>query len=337
MSKKAVILLIVILGIVVGVGYILTKGEKRSNYKKGAYRVGILSGLNLFSGIADSFIQEMTGLGYVDGKNITYDLQKTNFEPDKEKLILKKFVDEKVDLILAYNTEAALEAKEATKGTDIPVVFANAFTEGNNLVNSIRAPGGNITGVRYPNTDVAIRRLEVLHEVVPQVKQIWLPYQKGYPSVPAELDVVRPAAKSLGLTLIEFPSENLVALQAELANRAKNKDLGFGAVLFIPESLSTTKEAFAAIAKYTRVKKIPVGGSSVTLDDYGTVFAVTVDTSEIGVLAARLANKILQGTSAGIIPVVSPETYLILNAKMASELGINLSESLLNKANKVIR
>src|SRR3989339_1017037 len=272
MNKKAVILLIVILGIVVGVGYILTKGEKRSNYKKGAYRIGILSGLNLFSGIADSFIQEMTGLGYVDGKNITYDLQKTNFEPDKEKLILKKFVDEKVDLILAYNTEAALEAKEATKGTDIPVVFANAFTEGNNLVNSIRAPGGNITGVRYPNTDVAIRRLEVLHEVVPQVKQIWLPYQKGYPSVPAELDVVRPAAKSLGLTLIEFPSENLVALQAELANRAKNKDLGFGAVLFIPESLSTTKEAFAAIAKYTRVKKIPVGGSSVTLDDYGTVF-----------------------------------------------------------------
>jgi putative tryptophan/tyrosine transport system substrate-binding protein len=336
MFKKVAVLVIGLVVILAG-WYVIAKGGHIQSMQNKTYRVGILSGLNMFAGIADSFKSQMTVLGYEDGKGIIYDLQKTNFEPEKEKLILKKFVDDKVDLILAYNTEAALEAKDATKGTNIPVVFANAFTEGNNLINSIRAPGGNITGVRYPNTDVAIKRLEVLHEIVPQAKRIWLPYQKGYPSASAELEVVRPAAKSLGLTLIEFPSENLSALQAELARRAKASEMGFDAVLFIPESLSTTKDAFAVIAKYTRGKKIPVGGSSVATDDYGTIFAVTVDNGEIGKLAAQVSDKIFRGEAAGSVPVVSPETYLIVNTKIASELGITLHESVLNKANKIIR
>jgi putative tryptophan/tyrosine transport system substrate-binding protein len=338
MNKKAILLAIILLGGLAIGGYIGLKGKpSTTSRQKAMYHVGILSGLNLFAGIADSFTKELTTLGYVEGKNITYDLQKTNYEPEKEKQILQKFVNDKVDLILAYNTEAALEAKDAVKGTNIPVVFANAFTEGNNLIQSIRAPGGNITGVRYPNTDVAIKRLEVLHQVAPLAKRIWLPYQKDYPSAAAELAVVRPAAQSLGLTLIEFPSENLAALKAELASRAKNKDIGFDAVLLIPESLSTTKEAFAVIAQYTRAKKIPVGGSSVALDDYGTIFAVTIDNAEIGKLAASLTDKIFRGMSAGSLPVVSPETFLIANVKVASELGITFTETVLNQANKIIR
>ena len=301
------------------------------------YHVGILSGLNLFSGIADSFRAEMTNLGYAEGENIIYDYQKTNFEPDKEKQILKKFASDKVDLIFGFNTEVALEAKEATKGTGIPVVFANAFTEGNTLVESVRQPGGNITGVRYPSTDVAVKRFEILHELVPQAKRIWLPYQKGYPAVPAQLELVRPVASSLGLTLIEFPSENLTHLQAELERRSQSGDMGFDAVLLIPESLSTTKAAFDAIANLTRERKIPVGGSRIVTENYGTLFAVTVNNTEIGIQAARLADKILRGTRAGTIPVVSPESLVVINYKVAQELGVNVSEGLLAKADEIIR
>ena len=99
---------------------------------------------------------------------------------------------------------------------------------------------------------MAVKRLEILHEIVPQAKRIWLPYQKGYPTVLRNLEAVRPRAKALGITLIEFPAENLTALDNELARLTKGGNPGFDAIVFIPESLSTTKEAFAIIAKYTK-------------------------------------------------------------------------------------
>jgi putative ABC transport system substrate-binding protein len=325
---------ILLLTLLVAISTFLSSCSKKTQK---VYRVGILSGLNLFAGITDSFRENMTKMDYVEGENIVYDIQRTNFEPDKEKQILKNFVDEKVDLIFGFNTEVALAAKNATTGTGIPVVFANAFTEGNNLVDNVRTPGGNITGVRYPGIYVATKRLEILHELVPQAKRIWVPYQEGYPSVPADLDALRSTAASFGVTLIEFPSSNLTCLQAELENRSKSGDIGFDAVLFIPESLSTTKEAFEIIANFTRERKIPVGGSAIVTADYGTVFAVTINSTEIGKLAAHLADKVLKGTPAGTIPVVSPESYLKLNYKVARELGLNISEGLLSRADEIIR
>jgi putative tryptophan/tyrosine transport system substrate-binding protein len=335
---KKIVLLLLGIGFVALIGWFVFSQYGGKKQMDKVYHVGILSGLNLFSSIVDSFKDEMNTLGYIEGKNIVYDLQKTNFEPEKEKAILEKFVSDKVDLIFGFNTEVALEAKEAVRGTDIPVVFANAFTEGNNLIESVRAPGGNITGVRYPNTDVAVKRLEVLHEIVPGAKRFWLPYQKGYPSAPAELDVVRPAAKRLGVTLIEFPAENVTTLETELAKRAQSADLGFDAVLFIPESLSTTKAEFEVIAKYTRNRKIPIGGSSVATDDkYSPVFAVTISNAEIGKLAARTTDKILRGIKAGTIPVASPEQYLRLYYNVAQELGLTFSSGLMGRANEVVR
>ena len=308
-------------------------GPKQSS----VYHVGILSGLNLFSSIADSFREEMTRLGYVEGKNIVYDLQKTNFEPEKEKQILRNFVIEKVNLIFGFNTEVAVEAKNATKGTGIPVIFANALIEGSDLIENVRQPGGNITGVRYPGPDIAVKRLQILHEIVPQAKQIWLPYQKGYPTVPTELELVRQTATSLNLKLTEFASEDLARLQAELKRRSQSDDMGFDAVLLIPESLSTTKAAFDAIASYTKERKIPIGGSRIVTEDYGTLFAVTINNDEIGVQAARLADKVLKGISAGTIPVESPESYIIINYKVAQNLGLKVSEGLLSQADEIIR
>ncbi len=301
------------------------------------YRVGILSGLNFFTIIGDTFKEEMADLGYVEGVNIVYDFQKTNFEPEKEKQILEKFVEDDVDLIFVFPTEVALAAKEATLGTDIPVVFASAFTEGNNLIESIQQPGGNITGVRYPGTIVAVNRLEILHGILPNAKRVWLPYQDGYPAVPAELDLVRPAAESLGITLIEFPSTNQASLQEELQNREDLDNFDFDAVFYIPESLSTTKSVFELIANFTRERNIPIMGTKILTEDYGTVFGVTTNNPDFGVLAAPIADKILKGVPAGTIPVSSPESKLIINYKVAQEMGIEIPEGLLVTADEIIR
>lgn len=301
------------------------------------YRVGILSGLNNFAAIGDAFKQKMTSMGYVEGKDIVYDFQKTNFEMDKEKQILKKFVADKVDLIFGFNTEVALEAKAATQGTDIPVIFAMGIIEGSNLINSVQAPGGNITGVRYPGVDFALKRFEILREMLPEARRIWIPYQKDYPAAAYELQALRPVAASSGVTLIEFPADNLTHLQTELENRSKSGDIGFDAVLYIPESLSTTKAAFEIIAGFTRERKIPVGGTTILSGDYGTLFSVSISSSNVGELAAYLADKVIKGVKAGTIPVISPEPYLIINYKVAKELGLTVPDGLLHRANEIIR
>ncbi len=301
------------------------------------YRVGVLCGLNFFTVIGDSFKEEMANLGYIEGENIIYDIQKTNFEPEKEKQILEKFVEDDVDLIFTFPTEVSLAAKEATQGTDIPVLFASAFTEGNDLIDTIQRPGGNIAGVRYPGTDVAVKRLEILHELIPDAKRVWLPYQKDYPAVPTELDLVRPAAKSFGITLIEFPVTDFAQLQEELKDREDSDNFDFDAVFYIPESLSTTQSVFELIANYTRERKIPIMGTKILTNDYGTVFGVTTNNPDFGKLAAPIADKILRGIPAGTIPVVSPEPYLVINYKAAQELGIAVPEGLLGRADEIIR
>ena len=112
------------------------------------YYVGVMCGLNFFAETTDGFKERMTELGYIEDKNIIYDVQKTDFDMAVYDRILKKFVEDKVDLIFAFPTEAAMQAKEVARGTGIPVVFANAYTENTGLVNTVQEPGGNITGVR---------------------------------------------------------------------------------------------------------------------------------------------------------------------------------------------
>jgi putative tryptophan/tyrosine transport system substrate-binding protein len=336
MNKKILIAIIVIVVLAAIGAYFFINAAKTKKTEK-VYHIGILSGLNNSIIIGDTFIQDMANLGYIEGKNIVYDYQKTNFEPDKEKQILDKFVADKVDLIFGFNTDVGLEAKAATKGTNIPVIFAMGIIEGNDLVDSVHQPGGNITGVRYPGVDFSLKRFEILHEIIPNAKRIWIPYQKGYPSASYELEVLRPVAASLGITLIEFPADNLAALQAELERRSNSGDMGFDAVLYIPESLSTTKDAFDIIAKFTRERKIPIGGTKIISGDYGTIFSASIYYPEEGKLAASLADKILKGTQAGTISVVSPEPYLIINYKVAQELGLTISEGLLSQADEIIR
>jgi putative ABC transport system substrate-binding protein len=109
-----------------------------------------------------------------------------------------------------------MEAKAATQGTDIPVVFALSFTDvaGVDLINSVREPGGNITGVRFP-ADIASSVCKSCSNWRPTRNEIFVPYLKDYPNVPGQLDLIRTQAKTQGVELVEFA----VASPPDLAGR----------------------------------------------------------------------------------------------------------------------
>ncbi len=305
--------------------------------KQKVFRVGIVSsGAEPFASIADGFKAKMTELGYIEGENILYDLQRTHMDPQRGKQITGKFVEDNVDLIFAFPTEPAVAAKAATQGTNIPVLFALAGIEGNDLVKSVSKPGGNVTGVRFPGPELTIKRLEILHELVPDAKRIYLVYDPNYPTAPSSLEQLRSASLLMNLTLVEDTVNNIDELNAALQKRSALDDIGIDAILIMPEVLTQTPDGFAAILKFANEHKIPIGGSISFTADLGAMFSLVPDNIEMGEHAAVLAHKIFKGTPPGKIMVVTPNSRLRLNYKVIEELGLEVPEGLLGRADEII-
>jgi putative ABC transport system substrate-binding protein len=295
------------------------------------YHVGIIIS-EPFAQIADGFKEGMTELGYVEGENIVYDLQKVSAGKAEIQTVLDKFVADKVDLIFAVPTEPALLAKAATQGTNIPVLFAMGTIEGTDLVKSVREPGDNITGVRFAGPDLWVKYLEMLRELAPDAKRVGLHVDPNYPATASTLEAMRAAAPSLGLTLVEIPVTSLEDLEADLQARDKLSDVGFDATILLPTSILLSTEPIGEFS--AEHKLVFVGGRA---RNEWSVLTLIPDDIEAGEQAAPLADKILRGTPAGEIPVASPNTSLRINYRRAQELGLTVPEGFLKQAVEIIR
>ena len=305
--------------------------------KSEEYRVGILVGFPKFSVIAETFKEEMASLGYIEGKNIFYDQQAVNIDPAGERRIVEKFVKEKVDLVFAFPTSGAVSAKAVTQGTDIPVLFAMAGIEGNNLVDSVRRPGGNITGIRYPGPDLTLKRHELLQELLPKLKRLYITYNPDYPANRGSLQILRQAVEADGGTLVENPVSNVESIGADLEKREAADDIGLDAIMMMPDNISQSSAGWPLIDGFASRHKLPVSGAGAAITDPGVVFRYGPDIPGVGRMAAPLADKILQGTKAGTIPVLSAEAYLRVNYKLVKELGLAVPASWLEMATEINR
>ncbi len=300
------------------------------------YRVAILSVSSVFAKITDGFKAKMTELGYVEGKNVVYDTLEAAAQAELPGLA-QKLIAAKADLIFAYPMEAAVAAKTATQGKNIPVIFAYAQIEGSDLVKSVREPGGNLTGVRYPGPEMISRRVELMLQMAPKVKRVWIGYDKNGPNTAATLEALRPTAVRAGVTLVEVPATAMGELGADLTARAKAGDIGLDAIVGMPDSFNTSADGFAVLSKFAAEHKVPIAGGVASMVQQGALFVNSTDLANVGALAAPLADKVLKGTPAGTIPVVSPEQTLVINIAVAQQLGLTVPEGLLKMANQVVK
>jgi putative ABC transport system substrate-binding protein len=301
------------------------------------YRLGILCGISGLIPTVDGFKARMTELGYLEGKNIVYDLQITDLDPVAENRILRKFVADRVDAMFVFPSEVALEAKAITQGTGIPVVFSHTNIEGIDLIKSVSEPGGNLTGVRYPGPDLALKRFEILNILVPQAKRIYVPYWTRSPIVPAQLAILRPAAAKMDITLVEMPADSARVLLADIEKRTLANEAGIDAILLISEPLAKTTAVFSKLCEFAGDRGLPIGGAMASTGGYSAVFGLTPDHKVMGRLAAQQVHKVLKGIPVGTIPVVSAEGYFLFNYKAAQQLDLNVPEWLLMRADKIIR
>lgn len=301
------------------------------------YHVGILSDSEDLDDVAKGFKAGMADLGYIEGKNIIYDMHSTDSEGENIRETAEKFVADKVDLILAYPTGNSMIAKAAAQGTGIPVVFAVTTIEGNDLIENVRQPGGNITGVRQPAPEVTIKRMELLLEMAPRTKRVWLTYKLNYSASYAALELLRPKASSMGVTLVEVPVNNVADIKADLAARSGSGGTDVDAILMMPEPVGNSPAGWEVINDYASRYDLPIIGQNPPEVYSGAVLTYLPDNYRIGQLASTQADKIFKGAPAGTVLVITPESDLRINYRRARELNLTISEGLLSTAVEIIR
>ena len=309
--------------------FLISSCTEKSSHK--VFRVGILIGADFLMPLVEGFKEKMRDNSYFEDKNIEYNIKNTNFDPETENAILKKWVTEEYDLIVTSPTEVSVAAKDVTWGSNIPVVFAFAFADDNNLIDSIRNPGGNLTGVRYPASDLAVKSLEILLEISPEAKRIWLPYLNRYYSTSEQLSELRKAAALLNVTLVEFPAEDASGIAAELNKLDKQSDLEIDGIMHLADPFAISQDVISAISKFVAKHKLVYHGTGGKC-----AFVLTNDPINVGRQAAFLADKVLKGIPVESIPVVTADPVLTINFGVAKELGLKIPEGLMARADHIV-
>lgn len=301
------------------------------------FRIGILSGTDDFLAVAEGFQAGMAALGYVEGSNVVYELRRANADSAALRQQAEELAAARVDLILSIATEASVVAQTIARPHGIPVVFTYAGLEGSHLARDVRQPGGNVTGVRFPGPEQITKRIEILLQIAPRVRRIWVGYDQNYPNTQPVLELLRPLAAERQLILVECPATTLEQMLADLAARTRASNPGVDAVLLMPDAFTHAPAGWAAIRDFAAARRLPIAGSFLYTVEQGALFGNSNDLLTVGRLAAPLAGKILNGTPAGTIPVVTPEQDLWINYQRAGELQLTVPLDLLKQASKIIR
>ncbi|MBN1934861.1 MAG: ABC transporter substrate-binding protein [Anaerolineae bacterium] len=315
------------------VGLLLLGGCAKAGPK--VYKVGLLSGVDAFNSVMDGFKAKMAELGYVEGETIVYDFQAASGDAEKMAQIARQFVENKVDLIVATTTVATGAAIEATAGTNIPVLFTiitDPVKAG--VVESIKSPGGNITGIALPDPSYFGKRVEYLSQMAPQIKRLGILYDPDYVTSASSAPPIREVAASLGIELVETVVKSVDDLTTELDRLSQETDPGIDAILIMPDAVNTNSPE--PILAFANEHKLPVAANTLGQTKQGALFSYAVDNVQVGRMAAALAHKILNGAAAGDLPVETAIPSLTINVKAAQTIGLDVPDAVLQTADDIL-
>ena len=282
-----------------------------------------------------SFQQEFQKLGYVDGRNVTFIHRFADTHYDRLPALAEDLVRLKVDVIITPGSNDTRAAKNATK--TIPIVFVGAGSDpvALGLVDSLARPGGNLTGVSNIASALAGKRLELLKETIPKLSRVavlWNPQNAGSTQVWKES---QPQAKELGLQLHSMAVNSADQLESEFKEAVKARS---GALVVTAGALLTTnqKQIISLAAKY-RLPDISAGGGGEFVVN-GGLMSYGPDRIEPYQRAAAMVDKILKGTKPAELPVEQPTKFeFIINLKAAKQISLTIPQSVLYRADKVIK
>ena len=296
-------------------------------------RIGFLDN-STASGMAvlvDTLRQELSKLGWVEGRNITIEYRFAEQNDERLPELAADLVRLKVDVIVTSGTPSSLAAKSAT--TTIPIVMAQAGDPvGSGLVSSLAGPGGNVTGFSNLSFELNTKRLEILKDAVPRLAQVGLLRPAGGSVLqPKEL---RAAALALKLKLEEIETQRDAKGLESAFETAKQKQVG--------AIMTTSNRPFFAerkrIVELAGKHKLPAIYFQKEFVDEGGLMFYGVDTADLYRRAAVYVDKILKGAKPANLPVQQATKFeFVINLKAAKQIGLTIPVTMLERANRVIK
>lgn len=272
----------------------------------------------------------MAALGRIEGDTVRYRVTEPAGAIAKLDGIVAGQLSAEVDLIFVSSTPATLAVKRATQNDPVPVVFTPVSDPiGSGIVDSIQSPGGNITGIRLPMVEEP--RLEWLKRLAPDIKTVFLPYNPEDGSSVLSYDLVDSGTRKLGLDLMTAEVRNPDDLHKVLAALPDEAD-----AIFVPRD-SMIESQIASIVKVARERKIPTSVPSLLQVESGALYCFGHDHHQMGIQAARLVSRILDGVAPGELPIETGDGHLAINLSTAESIGLQIPERHLRQATRLIR
>ena len=271
-------------------------------------------------------------LGYIEGQNLIIEARWADGQADRLAPLVADVLERKVDVLVTYGTQAAVAAKNATTTVAIVgVAMGEPLRTG--LTTSLARPGHNLTGLSAGYAEgLGGKWLQLLREAVPRLSTVAVITNPDNPVGQAQAKEIEAIAPTMGLKLWPIEVRRLATLDHAFEQAGRNAQ----AVLVLPSVITTAHRwQVTALAAKHRLPTIyylrdyvDAGG----LMSYGSNFAVQWRR------AADYVDKVLNGAKPGDLPIEQPTQYeLIVNLKTAKALGITIPESILLRADEVIR
>ena len=275
----------------------------------------------------EPFRRYMKAIGWEEGRNIRFLFAWMEGRNERAPLLAGDFVAQNVDLIVTFGDPAIRAAQHATQA--IPIVGMTDDMVGSGLVASLARPGGNTTGVSILAPELNVKRLEILHEFVPQAQRIAVLADPSTISTHAQLTG---AARDLGVELVIFevqdlaqigvPLDAIAGAKVEAVNVLASPQL-YGARYLIIERMRK--------ARLPAIYQFPEAAEEGGLLSYGPRLLLCFRH------VVSLVDKVLRGAKPADLPIEQPTKFeLVVNLKTASALEMTISPALLLRADEVI-
>jgi putative tryptophan/tyrosine transport system substrate-binding protein len=301
------------------------------------YRIGYLSGRDAAneSARSEAIRLSLRDLGYIEGQNIATEYRYAEGKPDRYPELLAELVRLKVDIILvAGASEVTQAAKNATR--TIPIVMTGAGIDPveAGLIESLARPGGNVTGLTNLSIELGGKRLELLKEAVPKLARVAVLYDPAIPSNGRELKEVLPAAaRALRLTI--QPWDVRAGDDFEKVFSALNKQRPDGIYVLGSPLMRANQKRIANLALKSRLPSVYTIREPV---EAGGLMYYGADLADSYRRVAYYVDRILKGAKPADLPVEQPTKFeFVINLKTAKQIGLTIPQSMLYRADKVIK
>jgi putative tryptophan/tyrosine transport system substrate-binding protein len=287
-----------------------------------------------FEGSLRSLRQGLADQNYVEGRNLAIEYRYADLAFDRLPSMAADLVKRGVDVIFATGSaRPAVAAKAATK--TIPIVFANGSDPIKlGLVTNLGHPGENVTGMTFFSSELAPKRLELLHEMLPKAALIAVLVNPGNPNTESDVAKVQAAAKVLGVQILLIN----VNREGDLEGAFESAVQQHADALLTGTDPVFTNERYGRLIALAAQRRMPaIFGGSPPPGSYRGQLMSYGNVDDVFRQAGVYIGRVLKGEKPGDLPVLQPARFeLVINLTTAKALGITVPLSLLTRADELV-